>query len=397
VARVLACAFAALAVCASASAAPSFQPAAHRSPPQVPNLGTTPKPLRVVSIVDSSYPNAADLVAFGQALPVSTWLAQVSAAWQIPGTAVAVPVITVDDLPSLVTASHSVGVYQDYVFRKARQAGVQQDPAHQTTYVLYIPCANHHSMDSFGCTSHHPHFNPSRPKPNGNGTQAVLFSPGDSLAVVLGAQNKPLDANTGVATHELAEAATDTHGVGQWKLHSNSANTPYVDASPWVRSSGTIEVADMAEGTAWYEASPSEKVFRYQRIYSNAASAAGGDPDVPASPNPYYGVSTSKDWYSVAGNKKHANMDVTAWSAKKIDKWSLEAKVVRWLDQSSGAASPCTLAKTSWSVSNGKNVNVMVDIGSVSGKSWCTVELTSSKPVAKGDTRHTWWAGLIIG
>jgi hypothetical protein len=88
---------------------------------------------------------------------------------------------------------------------------------------------------------------------------------------------------------------------------------------------------------------------------------------------------------------------VTAWSAKQIGKWGLEAKVVRWLDQSSGAGSPCSLAKTSWSVSNGKKVNVMVDIGSFSGKSWCTVELTSSRPVAKGDTKHTWWVGLIIG
>ena len=383
-----------------ASAAPAFVPAPHRNPPIVHNAGTAGKPLRIVSLVPMNYPNATQLLDFGTAISSSSWLAMVSSAWNIPGPPLASVALKVGDMPGLVHHNRTVARYQDYVFRKARHAGIGKLPGYQTVYILYIPCSNHHGMDADGCVSHHPSLKPGRHgvAPPGKTEGDLLFTQGDSLAVVLKAAS--LNQDTGAASHELAEAATNTPGVGQWRLHTDHPDAPWLDAPPWIRKTGTIELADMSAGTDWYEHLGAGETFRFQRIYSDTASSAGGDPDVPPSPYPYYNVFTEKDWLPFNGAHR-ADVSVKGWSSAPLSRWKLTAEVATWKGEASGAADPCALAHaTSWQVKNGTSVDVVVTVAHPNGPaSWCTLTLTSTTtaPPSHGDTSHFWNVGLMVG
>jgi hypothetical protein len=137
----------------------------HRNPPFVPNAGGLSKPLRLVGIIPTDYPDALALNIFIRALPKSTWLAKLRAAYptraHAPGNLAVAPLF-VEDMPDLLHQSRTVGSYQDYVYRVARAAGVKRDTARQTIYVLFIPCQDPYGMHSFGCVSHHPVLDPKR-------------------------------------------------------------------------------------------------------------------------------------------------------------------------------------------------------------------------------------------
>ncbi len=398
---------------------PGFEPAHHRNPPQVPNHDaandTCPprqdcpqeKPLRIVFIIPKTFPFATDLEKFGKAMAGSKWLERFTAAYDIPGPADA-HIITVTDMPDLNEGKKDVSDYRDYIFKKARAEGLEQAPHHQTFYVLYIPCDDNHKpragMDSFGCTSHHPAVDA------GSG-QDVLFEPGDSMAVVLGFNPKAsasafaLENATVPSSHELAEAVTDTRPGLRFNLHTDDPAHPYLDSgsnaggSPWVRESGTIELADMSEGSRWFESgTDGSGPFQYDRIYSNKASKAGGDPDVPESKSPFYNVSTDDDWMSVSTGGS-VNIPVTAWSAADIGSWDVDANVSHWSGHKDDppAASPCSLSTKHWSVHNGTKFDVHVDTsGSRQSTLWCVLHLKSSKTVNDGDEYHEWFVGVIV-
>ena|SRR5438105_2030989 len=387
---------------ASGRSAPAFAPAPHRNPPAVPNDGGAGKPLRIITLVPATYTNADQLLYLGTALSSSVWLKKVSQAWHIPAHPQASLAYKATGMPDLLHQSLTVGDYQDYIFKKMTQLGVGKLPGYQTIYILYVPCAHGHGMDTFKCVSHHPRLDPTRAgvAPAGQTEGDLLFTQGDSIAAVLGAQSKTLDENTTAASHETAEAATNSLGVGQWRLHTAHPDAPYLDAPPWVRATGTVEMADLAGGTRWYEHT-AHGTFRLQRIYSNAASAAGGDPDVPKSPLPYWNVSTEKDWLPFSGAAS-ADVSAKAWSAAPYPAWKLTAKAEAWKGQKAGRPDPCQVPSTTWTVQNGSSVVIPVAIVHPHGpKSWCTLKLTSTAFVfnfaVQADVSHFWNVGLIVG
>jgi hypothetical protein len=395
IAMLVAAALAGATFAPSAGTSTAFTPAPHRDPPIASNGGTTAKRLRVIVLVPSSYPDAGQLADFGTTLSSTVWLEKVAKAWHIPWPGQASLAYKVSDMPALTHQNRTIGDYQDYLFTKMRHLGVPKLAGYQTIYVLFIPCTNPFHMDSFGCVSHHPSIDPTRM------TEGTLFTQGDSMAVVLGSPSADRDGQTTAASHETAEAATNTKGVGQWRFHTNHPDTPWLDAPPWIRATDTIEMADMAAGTDWYEHARTGETFRYERIYSNKASAANGDPDVPPSPLPYYNVSTEKDWLPFSG-ASHADVSVRGWSTASFPAWKLTAKVAVWRNKKAGAPDPCSLPRTTFSVKNGTDVDVKVDIAHPNGlTSWCTLDLTSASSVkvnvANGDTSHFWNVGLMIG
>ncbi|HST24901.1 MAG TPA: hypothetical protein VLJ76_02835 [Gaiellaceae bacterium] len=381
----------------SAGTSTAFTPAPHRDPPLAANAGGAAKPIRVILLVPSSYPNARQLRDWGDTLPYTTWFRKVEAAWNIPWTGLASLGYRVSDMPELRHQNHSVGYFQDYVFRTMKAKGVGKMAGFQTIYVLFVPCTSPFGMDSFGCTPHHPPIDPTRAAPGG-GSEGSLFGQGDSMAVVLGSPSGSLSSQTGTASHETAEAATNTKGVGQWRFHTNHPTTPWLDAPPYIRASGTIEMADMAPSTHWFESVPTGETFEYQRIYSNKASRANGDPDVPPSPDPYYNVSTEKDWLPFSG-ASHADVVATGWSAAALRAWTVTASVADWSGKKAGAADPCSLPKTSFTANNGTTVDVKVNVSHPNGPtSWCSIELDSSGAgSSRGDTLHRWDVGLMLG
>jgi len=310
-------------------------------------------------------------------------------------------VLLVQNMPDMLTQSRTVASYQDYVYNTAWAAGVRKDRTHQTIYVLFIRCAPPFGMDSFGCVSHHPAIAAGQRLEHRS--ESNLFSPGDSMAVVL-KEFGELDNSTTAASHEIAEAYTDTAGVGQWRLHSNDPSDPWMDAPPWVRATGTIELADMVEGTQWFETDPaSQTTFCYQRIYSTSRSNAGdNDYAVPVQINPAYGVSTalgnaSHDWHSFESGST-VSIRVTAWAERAVGAFDVNASIST---AGGSLASPCSLPQASWAVQDGDTFDLVVDVPPLTDPTqhaWCTIELDAVRlsPPADDDLSHFWMAGVIV-
>jgi hypothetical protein len=380
--------------------------ALHQDPPSVTNEGTASWPLRLVAIIPRSYPNAGALGRFTKALPKSHWFSSVQTAYPLysgaPGN-LSTLVLYVDDMPGMNTHDRTVATYQDYVFDNVRAAGLKADPRRQSIYVLFIPCTIPHGMDVFGCASHHPAINPSRISPSLE-PESDLFRQGDSMAGRLGSDPN-LDRATNAVSHEVVEAYTNTNGVGRWHLHSDYPNDPWKDASPWVRGSGTIEMADMSAGSAWYEKDPrSGTTFRYERIYAPYRVAHGfNDWMVPSSPYPQYNVSDTRGVYAhgwhhfVSKGGPTVSIAMTAWAETGVGSYTVTAKV----RTSGGSESkPCSLPTATWTVHDGSTFKLKVNTKPLSSGQhvWCSIQLTSTRslPAAHDDGSHWWVVGILV-
>ncbi len=112
-------------------------------------------------------------------------------------------------------------------------------------------------------------------------------------------KNKVLANLTATASHELGEAATDPEpSSGYMGLDSN-----HISWSMFLR--GTTENGDACQyysDAEYLEAAPFD--FQVQRLWSNAAAAAGKNPCVPAAPGPYFGVTpTALEMVSYSGRQ----------------------------------------------------------------------------------------------
>jgi hypothetical protein len=105
-----------------------------------------------------------------------------------------------------------------------------------------------------------------------------------------------LDHTISLASHELIEAATD----------------PFIFTKPAFVLDQPLfqegEVADLCEGHQGRE-----NGYYYQRIWSNRAAAAGGDPCVPASNDPFFRIDASPQVRQLAAGET-AEFVFTAWS-----------------------------------------------------------------------------------
>lgn len=137
-----------------------------------------------------------------------------------------------------------------------------------------------------------------------------------------GGFQSPLEGLTNLASHEIIEAATDPLG-NAWLLASGS---PPWTASPW--ASGDCpgcsyeEVADFCEGTRYFE-----NGFSYQRIYSDDAAAAGGDPCVPSLSAPYFVASTDSEWYAPRGGDT-IRIPITGHASSAVSDWFTSGQVM---------------------------------------------------------------------
>jgi hypothetical protein len=407
-----------------------FVTASHRNPPLLPNHDAnnkpcppqndcpSAKPLRIISIIPDSYPAniAKHLEQFSSAMLSSKWLKEFTAAYDIPGPTIAQVIPMAGGMPDLNSGQPKTNAdFEKFIFDLSQKpkSQIKADPAHRTIYVLYIPCDDNGPGlgKSGGCKSHHPGIVLGSGQPWEQQAAAKLFSPGDSMAVILAFNpNHNPSAFTGdqatvPASHETAEAATDAAQGIRFNLHTDDPDHPYLDTgsnaggSPWVREGGSIETADMSEGARWFEPGPGgEGPFEYERIYSNEKSKHGGDPAVPKSPFPYFNVSTEKDWFpGISG--MGVIIPVTAWSTEDNGFWEVDASVARWLnqDKTPAATAPCSLSAKHWTVHNGSAFNVIVDTSAgQQSTNWCELRLKSKKDIPGGDDSHEWWVGVII-
>ncbi|HEV8630291.1 MAG TPA: hypothetical protein VGV61_08240 [Thermoanaerobaculia bacterium] len=228
---------------------------------------------------------------------------------------------------------------------------------------------------------------------------AVVLPVADEPGEV-GGRDLSLDSHTGAATHEIAEAYTDTKGVGPWRLKSKYPTDPWRDVLPWVRDSGTIELADLAKGSRWFETDPvSGLSFRYTRVYGSFLAVLGfTDVSVPPQTNPVYGVFTPlgnlpNDWHGYTAPTQ-VSIPVTAWAQDGVGSFTVTASI-----STSGGqhADPCSLPVTSWPVSDGSTFQLLIDVVPVTDHVWCTIELDSAcpSPPPNDDTKHLWMVGVL--
>jgi hypothetical protein len=119
----------------------------------------------------------------------------------------------------------------------------------------------------------------------------VSTSVGDiAYAVILQCGFGSFLSPTALASHELAEAATDPH-PSDIPAYTGVDDSKFFAWDAFQGGSGT-EVGDMCEVycNAYYSDATATLGYQVQRIWSNASAAAGHAPCVPAESSPYYNV-----------------------------------------------------------------------------------------------------------
>src|SRR6185369_15347115 len=118
----------------------------------------------------------------------------------------------------------------------------------------------------------------------------------DNLAVVHRCSTtSTIEVMTTSASHEIIESATDPD-LRSFALPRVADRRPWTETiwNAWELQGGA-ELADLCEATFYLEGA-----FFYQRIWSNRAAAAGGDPCIPPLHEPFYDTSFEQDWYAMA-------------------------------------------------------------------------------------------------
>jgi hypothetical protein len=246
------------------------------------------------------------LIAFGDALVQSDWYRQIGFEYGVGPAAGSLHLIGPAIPPGTPAVDRPAAErYVQQVLDATRSAIVADG---RSIFLLYLP-GGVDGVENIGCgggsTGHHASFG----------------SLGDAIGVIQrcpGTTGTLLDLTTDLASHEVAEAVTDTSDG----FRLPRAPGPPWKSSPWATYNGArneyqpnIENADLCNGTRIREGA-----FLYQRSYSIAQAALGSDPCVPALPIPYYSVSTDDDWF-VASPGQTTTIPLTGWSSAPAEPW----------------------------------------------------------------------------
>jgi hypothetical protein len=350
-----------------------FSPASHPPFPSLAAKGSGEiTPLRLVSIVSAGDPLHDALFAFGDTLAHSQWLSSVADAYGLAPTGTNVHV----DGPSL-----SGNVTVDDIRSYVEQAAAAQLGGPHAVYLLYLPPGATFVAQgnaNCGCFAL-------------GGAHTTLDGKGNALAYVQRCSLSSNDSVTRIASHEIAEAITDT-GPG-FQLHQPSppwSGTAWASVQP-----GGVESGDLCSGTYVTEGS-----WTYQRIWSNRAAATGGDPCVPSLSRPYFSASAPVDWVSVAAGAT-ATIHVTGWSTGPRDDWYVYP-LLSYPPSDAFSARVTTATQQTLdgvvyaSINNGGNATLTVSVapGTPTG-TWTVVRLVS-RSADLVDGTHLWPVGVYV-
>jgi hypothetical protein len=344
---------AALAVLAAACGSPPAEQ--HRPFPQVGTTdGAVLAPMRLVTIVAQNDSADADaFFAFSNAIGASRWWRRIAPEWRLGTLSVRAnlmgPTITAD------VTDHDVFTYINDIV--AGDASLARDG--HTLYVLYLPAGIQVVQDGTPNTGCHLF-----------GAYHISYGTrGDNLAVVQRCFDTfPVENMTVAASHEIIEAATDPDDLG-YKLPAIAERNQWQE-SVWnaFELTGDAEIADLCEGTFWSEGSSV-----YQRVWSNAAAARGGDPCIPEIPDPYYSTAFAQDWYVIDAGATTA-ISFTAWATGPMTAWPVTV-------DANGTAPGFMASVTGAPVNAGESGQILVSApaGAVSGD-FAVLDVVSERP-----------------
>jgi hypothetical protein len=288
----------------------AFSPVPHAPFPSVVSHGGGElATLRLVSVVTAGDPLRDALYAFGDALVGSDWLAAVGRDYGVAprGTSIHLdgPTLDVD------VSVHDMAAYvRDAIHAAPAPASPDVDPRPDgaTLYLLYLPVGVEVALSgqrNCGCNLQ-------------GGAHTTFDAQGDALAYVQRCSLTDDSSVTRTASHEVAEAMTDTGPEG---FYVDQPSPPW-SASAWAYlQSGRSEVGDLCSGTF-----VTEGEWTYQRIWSASAAAAGGDPCVPALASPWFDTSSDVSWADVAPGQS-VTIPMTGWSTGARADWYVYALV----------------------------------------------------------------------
>jgi hypothetical protein len=362
----------------------SFTPATHRGFPQLAHASAAGllSPMRLVVIVAAGDPMASELDSFADAAVASAWFKSVTAEYGVVAPSGSVH-LTGAPFPA-GTMPLDADAVSTYVQQTLAAATNAPSPDGKTLYLVYLP-PGVDLVDNVMCNG-----------PAAAGYHHKYLSGGDGFAVIQRCQGgfeTAIEQLTIVGSHEIAEAATDT-GLG-WRMAIPAATVPVWMSDPWLEyeDSRITEDGDLCIDTRILEGS-----YYYQRAFSNAAAAAGGDPCVPSLPMPYYGATTAKPWYSgTAGST--LNIVVTGWSTAPASDWIVRAKV----QDTSVAGAAWTAAAGGATLNNGKGASLTVTIpADAQSGAWASIYLLAERqdankhPLPGDDYAHLQMVGVYV-
>jgi hypothetical protein len=341
-----------------------FAPAAHPPLPQlINNAGDVLTDVRLVSVVSSGDPMQQTLFDFGDALVKSAWWTTVGADY---GLGAAAGALSISGPP--VDAGTNLTGPQIKSYLTALATGGAAPDGH-SVYVLYLPdkvgILDNQMRLIGGCVAFH---------------FANFSAQGDVWAVVKRCDTSG-NAETYLASHEIAEGCADAAAGKGWSLPFAPSGTPPPMQDVWAVAEGH-EASDLCQGAG----TAVEGGFSYSRIWSNSAAAAGGDPCVPSLPGPYVNVSSSMEWVAATPGTDTL-IPVTGWSSAPVADWSVSAGIRGY---SGPSPSPSLDGAT---INNGKQLTLRVSMpGAVSGN-WAAVRLLSVQP-ASAKEQAIWIVGV---
>lgn len=363
--------------------APAFMQALN---PGFPAIGSRDhvvlSPAVVVTIVASNDTYATQLQSFGNQLVASNWWSAVSAGYSL-GTPTSMTVVG----PAIAAGNMSNAQMQAYI--QALITANQIPAANgKTVYMLYLPNGVVYT-------------DPSTTNTNCNYLEGAHFTwknGPDQWAFAqrcYGDTQAGLDDVTNTGSHEVIESVTDPTGAG-WGIAEAS---PVWSGDPWGDIDGGYlsEVGDLCAGTIWTEGG-----FQYQRSWSTAAAATGGDPCVPAITDPYYNTSPAHAWNTITAGQSLA-IPLTAWSVAKTVDWSLSQGAVlekksNELTATISAPRTAIISGTRYPVvHNGEvaTLTVTAPANAVSGD-WAVYLVYSETTASTGDWYHIWPVGVYV-
>jgi hypothetical protein len=286
----------------SSSGGVSGYPAAHPAFPQLVDQGgpiiAVPKIVTVTFPGDS---NATQLEAFGAQATSNPWWDTVRQGYCATGgtpclsdgpagTSVEVTAANAPAASYTDSAQGGPSTLQTYI-QGLVTGGTIPQPDASTILVFYFPASTAITLDGSASCQTFGGYHNSTTAGGVTFTYAII----DECAPQTGGGGPTLSLlqeTTFASSHEIVEAATDPY---QQQSATSITLGFYLDFSdpaiiPW-NNIGGGEAADMCVdlvGLGQDEAT--EAGFTVQRIWSNAAAAAGGDPCVPPSTNTYFNV-----------------------------------------------------------------------------------------------------------
>jgi hypothetical protein len=356
-----------------------FTPARHRLWPELTfDGGGLIQSMWLVTIVAGNDPLEAQLFSFGDAAVQTSWFENVVGEYDVGPAARATSVVGDNLLPGTTLTEQQL---ESYISGSATRAGVPPD-GHKVYLLVLPPGVERAGVSNTSCGGR-------------GGFHRAFGTLGDAW---IGVQRcgKGLDHVTTVASHEIAEAVTNSDETG-WAARRDPSLAPW-QASVWTTYEAggdpMIENGDYCNDTRIAEGD-----FFYQRSFSNRASALAGDPCVPALPVPYYNVDAPQDWFSGApGNT--VTIPMTGWSTAGVDDWSLDLLSAR----SSHPSLAFSLSADATTTNNSLafDVSVQIPAAAPSG-AWATFYVESyranpdgSRPPTGEDLAHRAMVGVHV-